>query len=188
MISIKILSKPPTLNRVPLIIEALAAKMDMLMVALQNKVKGETIPRYFKTAGPLAASVVKLPTRVEGTKITGAVKAGGELTLKVTQGGANAGQKVDYAGVQEYGVAHDWVINPVLLANAQAMEYVRLRLRRDSSLPEALAFLWNGKKMILRRVTHPALEARPFMRAALKEMTPEIIAGLRETANKELGI
>ena len=190
MITVKILAKPASLERLrvraPIIVEALMQKMDLMMGFLKAKVKGDTIPRFFKTTDVIAASVAKLPTRIEGSKIIGSVTAGGELTTKETQGGANAGPRVDWAGVQERGVDHEWVINPVLFANAQAIK-VRQRLR-NGDLPEALAFMWNGKQMILRRVTHPALAARPFMRTALEEMIPEIKAGLEETFKREIGL
>jgi hypothetical protein len=46
---------------------------------------------------------------------------------------------------------------------------------------KALAFDWNGKHIITQYVFHPPAQERSFMRSALREMMPEIVAGLEET-------
>ena len=168
MISVKIISTPEAITRLrergPQIVEALMQKMNVLMGALAAKVTGETIPQMFKTDQRIGSTVVSQQAHLEGTKIVGYVAAGGPLTTKIT---LKSGAEVDYAQVQEYGVDHGWEILPF---NKQA-----------------LAFLLDGKQLIRRRVFHPPLEARPFMRTALEEMTPEIIAGLESTFKESLG-
>lgn len=165
MISVKIISTPEAMIRLrergPFIVEALTNKMNALMLKLQAKVVGESIPAFFKAAPNIASTVQMIPAHVEGTKIVGAVQAGGPKTTKIT---LKSGAEVDYAAVQEYGVDHGWEILPFN--------------------KRALSFLIDGKRLIRRRVFHPPLEARPFMRSELQNMEPEIIAGL-ETAFKE---
>jgi hypothetical protein len=168
MISISIKNEPAVMARLrergPFIVEALTIKMNELMIRLQSKVVGESIPSFFKVAPNIAASVQFNPAHVEGEKIIGTVQAGGPRTTKVT---LKSGAEVDYAAVQEYGVPHGWEIAPFN--------------------KRALAFLLDGKQMIRRRVWHPPLEARPFMRSELEAMTPEIISGLQSTFKESLG-
>lgn len=165
MILVKIISKPEALVRLrergPLIIQALTMKMNELMLRLQAKIVGESIPAFFKAAPNISASVQMIPAHVEGTMIVGAVQAGGPKTTKIT---LKSGAEVDYAAVQEFGVDHGWEILP----------YTK----------KALAFMLDGKQLIRRRVWHPPLEARPFMRSELQNMEGEIVAEL-ETAFKE---
>lgn len=169
MISVKIISTPESLKRLrergPEIVQALTAKMNELMIRLQSKVVGGTIPQFFKNAPNISGSVQLIPAAVEGTKITGMVQAGGPRTTKVT---LKSGREVDYAGVQEYGVPHGWIIEPFN--------------------KRALAFVLDGKRVIVRRVFHGPLEARPFMRTALEEMTPEIKDGLSAVFREALGV
>ena len=46
---------------------------------------------------------------------------------------------------------------------------------------KALAFMLGGKQVFARRVQHPPIQERSFMRSSLEEMRPGIIAGLEET-------
>ncbi len=173
-------------TRGPQLIEALTAKMTLLMFKLQSKIVGETIPAFFPNGAPnIAASVRAIPAVAEGTKITGAVEAGGPRTTKETLGGPNAGRLVDYALVQEEGVYHSWTIQPVLYSSAFALSQ-KSRVLSVKGLPKALAFLLNGKLMILRSVTHPGLSQRPFMRYGLQEMEEQIVAGLNQTLADQL--
>jgi hypothetical protein len=109
--------------------------------------------------------------------VYGDVDGGGPRTTKETRGGPNAGRAVDYAAVQEYGVAHSWKIEPVYYSNAWARSQ-KSRVLSVSGLPRALSFLLNGKRVIVRSVTHPGLKERPFMRKGLRDMEAEIIDGL----------
>lgn len=144
-------------ERGPEIVAAITEKMNLLMIRLQQKVVGTTIPRYFKSAPNISASVQMIPASVAGSKIIGGVTAGGPRTTTITK---KSGREVDYAAVQEYGVAASYEILPFE--------------------KKALAFLLDGKQVIARRVLHPPLAARPYMREALEEMTPEITEGLQQ--------
>jgi hypothetical protein len=160
VISVKIISTPEAIIRMrergPLIIQALIRKMDELMIRLQQKITGESIPTFFKAAPNIASTVQFIPAHIEGTKIIGQVQAGGPRTTKIT---LKSGAEVDYAAVQEYGVDHGWEILPFN--------------------KRALAFVLDGKLLIRKSVWHPPLEARPFMRSELANMEGMIAAELQ---------
>lgn len=169
MISLRLL--PPTeeflaklRSRGPQIITVLTQKMNQLMILLQSKVVGESIPSFFPNGAPnIAASVMFNPATLSGTKITGSVQAGGPKTTKVT---LKSGRAVDYAAVQEYGVGHSYQILPFN--------------------KKALAFLFDGKQVIVKSVQHPGLMPRPFMRGELQNMEEYIVAELRRAAVEAL--
>jgi HK97 gp10 family phage protein len=64
------------------------------------------------------------------------------------------GTAVKYAGYHEFGVPHSWEIRP--------------------KSARALAFELNGKTIFAKRVIHPPLPERSFLRSALREMEPKI--------------
>ena len=173
MILVKIMAIPSAFERLrtrgPFIVEALTAKMNELMIRLQGKILGESIPTFFPTGHqtlPLRFSFTKLFG--VGTKYQDAVQAGKEsLSNRTAKRTLKSGAEVDYAAVQEYGVDHGWEILPFN--------------------KKALAFVLDGKAMIRRRVFHPPLEARPFMRSELQNMEGEIIAGLESAFKESLG-
>jgi HK97 gp10 family phage protein len=73
---------------------------------------------------------------------------------------ATVGTNIDYARYHEYGVARSWFIEA-----------------RDA---KALRFNIGGETLFRRRVTHPPLPERSFLRSALAEMAPAIEEELRE--------
>lgn len=165
----------------PQIVQAVTVKMNLLMFKLQSKIVGEKIPTFFPNGAPnIAAEVRAIPATIQGTVIHGEVEAGGPATTKEIKGGPQAGQLVDYAAVQEIGVAHPWKIQPVAMSSAWAISQ-KVRVHSVSGLPQALSFLLNGKQIIVRSVTHPGLRERPFMRSGLADMEAQIIAELSET-------
>src|SRR5215471_20212754 len=94
-------------------------RINLLMFKLHSRIVGEEIPKFFPKGAPnIAATVRAIPAETQGTRITGFVEAGGPKTTKLTLGGENAGQAVDYAAVQELGVGHAWKIQPVLYSSA----------------------------------------------------------------------
>ena len=189
MISISIKSLPSAIERLrergPFILEAITAKMNELMVKLQSKVVGETIPQFFPGGAPAIAAAVQIqPATLEGTKIVGGVTATGPI--RQTQGGPNAGRRVNIAVIQEEGVPHSWEIQPVLYGIAWARHQKKRALhgigaREHGGMPMALAFMLGGKQVIVRRVLHPPLVARPFMHTAQQEMEAQIRAELIAT-------
>lgn len=168
----------------PAIIERLRIEMTSLMIQLQSQILTVELPRYFPDGAPnIAGEVRVIPTTVEGTLIHGEVQAGGARTTKETLGGPNAGRPVDYAAVQEEGVAHGWEIQPVLYGIAQA---VSQRNRAIAGLPRALAFVVGGRTVIVRRVWHPPLVPRPFMQSGLEDMETKIIADLKAAISEAI--
>jgi hypothetical protein len=160
MFRIKINQTPDNIDRLrakgPQIIAALTERMNLLMFKLQSKIVGEEIPAMFPKGAPnIAASVRAIPAELEGTIIRGEVQAGGPGTTKVT---LKSGAAVDYAAVQHAGISHSFQILPFN--------------------KKALSFLIDGKKIIVRSVTHPGLKARPFMQQGLDDMQEQIIAEL----------
>ena len=162
MFRLKILSLPANIERLrafgPEILTRLVAKMNMLMIQLQSKITGETIPAFFRNGAPnIVGSIRTIPATLEGNVIRGTVEGGGPRTTKRT---LKSGALVDYAAVQEAGIYHTYEILPFN--------------------KKALAFMLNGKLIITKLVTHPGLTQRPFMRHGLQEMEEQIIAGLSE--------
>ncbi len=161
MISIKIISTPKALaklkERGPAIVSALMQKMNELMVRLQSKVVTEKIPTMFKAAPNIAASIQFQQATIQGNKILGTVTGGGTPGVRHTT--LRSGVTYDIAVLQERGVPHGWVIEPFTM--------------------KALAFQMDGRQMILRRVFHPGLKERPFMRSALHDMEAQITSELK---------
>ena len=52
---------------------------------------------------------------------------------------------------------------------------------------KALAFQWKGKQFILKKVHHPGIAGRFFMRDSLAEFKPIIIMRLNNAIKKEIG-
>jgi phage gpG-like protein len=73
---------------------------------------------------------------------------------------ATVGTNIAYARYHEYGVARAWLI--------------------EARNVKALRFTVGGETLFQRRVTHPSLPERSFLRSALKEMAPQIEVELRE--------
>jgi len=187
MFRIKIIAPPAAIEKMrlrgPQILESLTQRMTLLMFKLQSKIVGEEIPKQFPNGAPnIAATVRAIPARLEGKRIVGEVEAGGPRTTKETLGGPQAGQFVDYAAVQEGGVSHSWKIQPVLYSSAWAISN-KARVLSVEGLPRALAFMFNGKLIITRSVTHPGLKERPYMRQGLKDMEAQIISELTAEFN-----
>lgn len=160
--------------------------MTLLMFKVQSKIVGEEIPAFFPNGAPnIAATVRAIPAEVDGTVIRGAVEAGGPRTTKETLGGPHAGEPVDYAAVQEEGVAHSWKIQPVQFSSAWAVSQ-KSRALSVSGLPKALAFVLNGKLLIVRSVTIPGLKERPYMRKGLADMEAEITESLNQELSRML--
>lgn len=166
MFTVRILKLPDNLEKLralgPQLIWRLQQRMNLLMFMLESHIVGETIPFFFpKGATNIPATVRTHPAVVEGTVIKGWVDAGGPRTTKTT---LHSGEDVDYAAVQEYGIDHEYVIRPF-----------------DK---KALAFMMGNKQVIVRRVLHPPLTARPYMRTGLEDMKQEIIDGLNESISE----
>lgn len=170
----------------PRIIEALTLQMTRSMIDVQGHIVNETLEQFFADGGKgIAPSIRAYPATFDGSKVTGVVTGGGPETTKETLGGPNAGTAVDYAAVQEEGVPHSWEINPVLygIAYSLSREVKDRAIHGEGAagggLPLALAFEVGGETVIVRRVIHPPLRARPFMMAGITDMEPKILNDLK---------
>lgn len=76
------------------------------------------------------------------------------------EGRIAVGKEAPYGKLHEYGVDHSWEIRP--------------RRRK------ALSFEVNGERVFARRVTHPGLKERSFMRRAIRDRRETIVAMIRE--------
>ena len=136
------------------------------------------VPQYILSRFPLiqgacqtsmARLVLELTRRIKKDKLSGQVLKNRTGTLRrsispsVSSSGTTVtgtvGTNVEYATIHEFGgktAAHD-----ILPKRGRA-----------------LAFNWKGKDVVFRKVHHPGsvFPERSFMRTALKEMEPEILA------------
>jgi Bacteriophage HK97-gp10, putative tail-component len=101
----------------------------------------------------------KLSGQVLGVR-SGALRAG--IGYDIADDGTTmtmtVGSAAPYARFQEYGTASSYPILP--------------------GAARALAFSWKGEARFFKKVTHPALPERSFLRSALAEFGADITAGL----------
>jgi phage gpG-like protein len=112
---------------------------------------------------------LELQRKVQREKLTGQVlkvRTGSlrssintEISQAADQVTASVGTNIRYGAVHEYGVSHPWVIQ---------------------AKGRALGFEVGGRTLFRRSVRHPPLPERSFLRSALREMAPQIEAGLRD--------
>ena len=143
-------------SRLPTIKTALTERMQALMISLQAHI----------VADKLSGQVLHHRTghlidsvRLEPPQATveGQMVVGG-----VQSGGAIA----TYAKIHEYGTTDSYEIVP--------------------STKKALAFLVNGRQVVVKRVLHPPFPERSFMRSSLEDMRQTIVAGLQSAINESL--
>jgi hypothetical protein len=135
--------------RSPLILEAIARKMNGLNIALQahivgNKLSGQVLKHR---SGKLANSIRVNQAQIDGETITSSVQG--------------AGGPAFYGRLHEYGTDRSYRIVPVN--------------------KKALAFILDGKKVVVKSVLHPPIKERSFMRTSFAEMQDRIIEGIRQT-------
>lgn len=163
MIRIQILQRPPDIA-IPKIMQTMSAKLTAIMIELQSRIVGESIPTFFPNGAPnIAASVRAIPATQEGSVIHAEVQAGGPRTTVRT---LSSGKVVDYAAVQEYGGRAAYDIFP----------YSKKVLR----------FFKDGNLIFAKHVHHPPLEARPFMRSELQNMETQIVAEIKAALDEAL--
>jgi hypothetical protein len=82
-----------------------------------------------------------------------------QIADRATKVGATFGTNIAYARFHEHGVARCWLI--------------------EARNAEAPRFTIGDETLFRRRVTHPPLPERSFLRSALEQMGPRIEEGLR---------
>jgi hypothetical protein len=145
--------------------QSLRARGPQIIQAVMRKMDELMFRLQAKIVGEkLAGQVLQQRTG----KLAGSIRAipttleGTEVTGAVEGGGGPA----FYGRVQEYGGRGPYTIVPINKS--------------------ALTFLWGGKQVFFKKVTHPPLQSRSFMRSSLEESRELIFAGLRESVRQEL--
>jgi phage gpG-like protein len=137
---------------------ALVAKLNAMPNGLRNGIARAVTRLAIETQRlvqqKLSGSVLKVRTGVLRSSINYKVE---QSSTGVT---ATVGTAVKYAPYHEFGISHSWEIRP--------------------KSARALAFELNGKTIFAKRVIHPPLPERSFLRSALKELTPKIENDIRE--------
>jgi hypothetical protein len=154
---------------------------DTLKITMQNDA---TLIAKLRAAGPRIIQVITnkmnalmflLEGKIKSEKLSGQVlqRRSGILSGSVRAipaalegtnivGGVTAGGGAAmYASVQEYGGTHAY---PVFAVKARA-----------------LAFLMDGKQVFAKRVMHPPLPARSYMRSSLEENSAKIKSELQQS-------
>ena len=141
---------------------ALIAKLNAMPNGLRNGIARAVTRLAIETQRlvqqKLSGSVLKVRTGVLRSSINYKVE---QSSTSVT---ATVGTNVKYAAYQEFGIPHSWEIRP--------------------KSARALAFELNGKTIFAKRVIHPPLPERSFLRSALKEMEPRITEELERAVGE----
>jgi hypothetical protein len=143
-------------SRMPVLREALRIKMTGLMIALQAHIVGEKL-----SGQVLHHRTGKLidSIRLDPPQATATEN-------EVSGGVVGGGGPVPYARIWE---ETGWKAHEIVPVNKKA-----------------LAFMLDGKQIIVRRVMVPAQGPRPFMKPSFEEMREQIIGGLQQAANEAL--
>jgi hypothetical protein len=123
--------------------------------------------------GAMAAAIA-LANHIKEQKLSGQslkTRTGtGRRSVRARQLGDGAAVTVDnvawYLKLHEFGVPHPWTIEP---KNAKA-----------------LAFKIDGVMVFAKKVTHPGLKEKAFMRDSLREMKPELLQIINRHITAEL--
>lgn len=134
----------------PQIIEAVRRRLDIVDAKLQRKIQRDKLEGQVlhHRTGKLINSIRVIPAEVSGSRVTGMVEGAG--------------------GPAWYGAIHEQMPGTEY-ASPRAFDIV-------PRSKKALAFLMNGKQVIVRRVHHPAPKERSFMRSSIAEMQEQIFA------------
>ena len=142
------------------VIARLNAMPDRLRSGIARAVTRLAIETQARVQQKLSGQVLKVRTGVLRSSINYKVE---QNATGVT---ATVGTNVKYGKFHEFGVPHSWQIFP--------------------KSARALAFELNGKTIFAKRVTHPPLPERSFLRSALREMQPKILSELDAAVNEVL--
>jgi hypothetical protein len=171
------------------LVAELSEEMNRQMLAVLRRVQQKLSGEVLQTrTGSLLRSARVEPLQVTVDKIVGRVTAGGSAASP-------------YAEVQELGGRAPYDILP---KRKQALAFfpsavvaqvgrrmlnrfrVPLGARRGELKPEKYAHFGKLGGIVVKRVTHPPLPARSFMRSVVNEMTDEIVARLNAAFHQAL--
>jgi hypothetical protein len=155
-------------TRMAPITESLRRRIDEINIRLQTHIKqdklmGQVLTSRHGDTG-LAGSIRVLPTEVKGDVMTGGVQGGGGTAF--------------YGRFHEYGTS-DWYIILPKEARALAFTVGGMSIRKRAG-QRNLGF---GEQVVVRRVIHPPIRERSFMRSALNDyrgfIRTEIVSAIR---------
>ena len=160
MITFTITGDGPTLERLTVIqselFSRLERKINLLNTRLQQKIQNEKL-----SGQVLQQRSGKLKRSIE------VIPASIDRVSGVVSGGVQgAGGPAFYGKFHEFGTTRSYEIVPVT--------------------KQALSFLIGDKRVFAKRVTHPPIQERSFMRSSQEEMKEEIISGLQQTVQQLL--
>lgn len=140
-------------SRLPAIMEAVRRRLDVVDAKLQRKIQREKLEGQVlhHRSGKLVNSIRMIPAEISGSRITGRVEGAG--------------------GPAWYGAIHEQMPGSEF-TSPRAYEIV-------PTTKKALSFMLNGKRIIVKRVKHPAAKERSFMRSAYAEMEGQIAEELQ---------
>jgi hypothetical protein len=171
------------------VVPALANTLDELMLELQRsiqrKLSGEVLQHH---SGKALASVIKQPTVVSGTRISGRVTGGGgpAFYLRIQEvGGTRAYEilprfKKALAFFPGGSLGAGGGIVPIRHDILRGL-YTRSGSQRGSLKPGQVGTAASLGGVVVRKVIHPPLKARPTFAPSLRDMQIEIINKLRSS-------
>lgn len=148
-------------KKLPQVMEAIRKRLDIIDAKLQRKIQAEKLEGQVlhHRSGKLINSIRMIPAEISGSRVIGLVEGAG--------------------GPAWYGAIHEQMPG-TSFASPHAYDIVPVNKK-------ALAFLLNGKQVIVRRVHHPAAKERSFMRTAFAEMQTQIVAELQQAITSVTG-
>jgi len=178
----------------PQVVEQLTDTLDTLMLELQRRVQqklsGEVLQHR---SGKLLGSVTKAPIETSGNKIVGIVSAAG--------GPAFYGRIQEAGGTRQYDIVPRFkkalaffpggsVGGSIASGTGRTLPgkstvrglYARSGRNRGSLKPSRLGTFSQLGGIVVQKVVHPPLPARPFMKTSLLELQGTIIEKLRAAA------
>ena len=178
----------------PQVVGALADRLDSLMLELQKRVQQKLSGQVLEhRSGKLLGSVEKQPLDRSDTRISGRVTAAG--------GPAFYGRIQEKGGTRTYDILPKYkkalaffpggsVGGGIASSNVPLTPgkgtvrglYFRSGSKRGELKPGRLGTFSQLGGVVVKKVVHPPLPARPFMRPSLLELQDRIITQLREAA------
>lgn len=182
--------------KAPAIRRELSNELDKLMLELQRRIQQKLSGEVLQNrSGKAVSSVIKLPTEIVQSRIKGLVKAGGGPAF--------------YLIYQEKGGTSNYEILPKnklalaflpsgsvggaiasgtgsLLPGKSTVRSLTFRsgARSGSLKPSQFSTFSQLGGIVVKKVNHPPLKARPFMSTSLEEMRSTIINRLREAMTR----
>jgi hypothetical protein len=193
-------------GRGPILIKALSNKLNNLGLRLQSKIRTEKLEGgtpLHRRSGELSRSVQFFPTEASGSRLEMRVEAAGATAFygRIHERGGRGTYEIVPKnkqalafGAGEFavplrggGVASKYQILKALSSRTESTHAYGARLARRAPMAEFEGGQMTSSGMVVvKKVVHPPLPARPFMKPAYEEMRPTIVSELQQTTNEAL--